>query len=401
MARARQAALTGGLPRSLIPIYGITFLDILGFTILIPLLPFVAKRFDAADVVAGALVTTTALCATIASPLWGAVSDRFGRKRALVGSQAASFVAYMLVAVAGGLPSLFLSRAIEGLGGGNLGIANAYVADVTTAEQRPRALAYATAAFGAGFIVGPIVSGALAHFGFAIPFAFAAALQLLNMALTATLLPESHAPTVASFDWAAVRDVARAPGIANVLWRRLLYIFAFTSFFTTFSLFLSARFGLGPGASSALLGVAGAVGAFTQIVLVGPLAKRFGSRRVLLGAFGIGAVAYASLGFANGIATFVATIAFWALSGSLLRPMLDARIADLAPAERRGTVLGFGDSLDNFSLIFAPTIGAAIVGIAPRLAGVLPAAALSIGALLTVRDRAPGHDQRAVNGTIC
>jgi MFS family permease len=380
----------------LIPIYGITFLDIVGFTILIPLLPFVAKRFGASDFVAGALITTTALCATLSSPLWGTLSDRLGRKRALLGSQVASFGAYVLLAFAGGIPVLFLSRAIEGLGGGNLGVANAYVADVTTPEQRPRALAYGTAAFGAGFIAGPIASGALSHFGFAVPFLAAAVLQLVNMLLTVTLLPESHAACAAQIDRTSlssllrgrgVASVLRERGIASVLWRRFLYIFAFTSFFTTFSLYLAAVFGIGPEGSSALLAVAGAVGAITQVAAVGPLAARFGLRRVALGAFALGAVAYAALGLANGFAALVVAIALWALSGALLRPILDARIAELAPEERRGAILGFGDSLDNFSLIFAPAIAAAIVGVAPRFAGLLPACSLVAGGILTWRDR--------------
>ena len=389
----------------MIPIYGITFLDIVGFTILIPLLPFVAKRFGASDFVAGALITTTALCATLSSPLWGTLSDRLGRKRALLGSQVASFGAYVLLAFAGGIPVLFLSRAIEGLGGGNLGVANAYVADVTTPEQRPRALAYGTAAFGAGFIAGPIASGALSHFGFAlliaflfggVPFLAAAVLQLVNMLLTVTLLPESHAACAAQIDRTSlssllrgrgVASVLRERGIASVLWRRFLYIFAFTSFFTTFSLYLAAVFGIGPEGSSALLAVAGAVGAITQVAAVGPLAARFGLRRVALGAFALGAVAYAALGLANGFAALVVAIALWALSGALLRPILDARIAELAPEERRGAILGFGDSLDNFSLIFAPAIAAAIVGVAPRFAGLLPACSLVAGGILTWRDR--------------
>ncbi|MBD5606054.1 MAG: MFS transporter, partial [Candidatus Eremiobacteraeota bacterium] len=371
------------MPRSLIPLYGITFLDILGFTILIPLLPFVAKRFGAPDVVAGALVTTTAVCASLASPLWGAISDRFGRKRALLGSQVASFVAYLTIALAGGLPLLFLSRAIEGLGGGNLGIASAYVADVTTDEQRPQALAFGTAAFGLGFVAGPIASGALAHFGFAVPFFVAAGLQAINVAVTAALLPESHAPLATRTSFADVRSMTRIPGIGNVLARRFLYIFAFTSFFTTFSLYLSEVFGLGPGGASALLAVAGGAGAAVQILLVGAIAKRFGSRKALLGGFVLGVIAYAAIGVANGIAAFVAAIVLWAASGSLLRPVLDARIAELAPPERRGTILGFGDSLDNVALIFAPTLGAAGGGGAPRMAGGVPAVALAAGAWLT------------------
>ncbi len=328
------------------------------------------------------------MCATLASPLWGTISDRFGRKPALLGSQVASFVAYLLLAAAGGIPLVFVSRAIEGLGGGNLGIANAYVADVTDASNRPRALAFGTAAFGAGFIAGPILGGALAHFGFAVPFVFAAGLQLCNMILTIALLPESHAPAATVHDFRALREFGHVPGIANVLWRRFSYIFAFTLFFTTFSLFVNDRLGLGPSAASALLAVAGATGAFTQIVLIGPLAARLGIRRTTLVAFAIGVAAYVLLGFATDVPVFVVTIVIWALGGSLLRPMLDARIAELAPPDRRGAILGFGDSLDNLALIFAPTIGAAMVGVDTRLVGVVPALALAAGGLLTMTDTA-------------
>ena len=374
------------MPRALIPIYGITFLDILGFTILIPLLPFLAKRFGAADVVVGSLIATTAVFATLSSPLWGALSDRYGRKRALLGSQAASFVGYLLLASAGSLPLVFISRIIEGLGGGNLGVANSYIADVTTEEQRPQAFAFGTAAFGAGFVVGPILSGGLAHFGFTIPFVFAAVLQGINLFLTARLLPESHKPQRATLRWSTLRETILSRAVASVLVRRFLYIFAFTYFFTTFSLFLNEVLGAGPEVSSLLLGVAGVVGALTQIVLVDALVRRFGLHRVSLGAFASGIVAYAILGAVTSVALFVLAIAFWAFSGSILRPAIDARIAQLAPEDERGTLLSLGDSLDNFSMIFAPTIGAAVVGAAPRLIGVLPALALAAAFALTTRD---------------
>jgi len=119
------------------------------------------KRFGAPDAVAGTLITVAAVCATISSPLWGGLSDRVGRKRALLGSQAASLAGYVLIAFAPNLGTLFASRIVEGLGGGNLGVAAAYISDVTDEAQRPQALAFATAAFGAGFIVGPVLGGAL------------------------------------------------------------------------------------------------------------------------------------------------------------------------------------------------------------------------------------------------
>jgi len=361
------------------------FLDVLGFTILIPLLPFFAKRFSGGDVTAGALITTTALCATLSSPAWGAFSDRFGRKRALLGSQVFSFAGYVLLATAGTLPLLFVSRAIEGLGGGNLGVANSYIADVTTEEQRPQAFALATAFFGAGFVLGPILGGALAGFGFVAPFAFAAALQLVNAILTATLLNESKSAQSPPFRLRNLHEILRTPAAGDLLLQRFLYIFAFTYFFTTFGLFTSEVLRAGPGTASILLAVAGAVGAATQVGLVGPLVARFGLQTVVRAAFAVGVVAYALLGFVTTMTAFVCYVLVWALGGSLLRPALDARLVALVPEAERGAVLGLGDALDNLSLIVAPTLGAAIVGVAPRALGVVPGVALAAGFWLASR----------------
>jgi MFS family permease len=178
--------------------------------------------------------------------------------------------------------------------------------------------------------------------------------------------------------------------IGSVMICRFAYIFAFTFFFTSFSLFLNDVLGAGPEVSSLLLGVAGVVGATTQIFGVGALVRRFGLHDVTLAAFAAGVLAYALLGLVESVAFFVVTIAFWAFSGSILRPALDARVAQIVPENERGTFLGFADSLDNFSLIFAPTLGAAVVGAAPHLVGIVPALALALGFTLTAREKSQG-----------
>ena len=285
---------------------------------------------------------------------------------------------------------MFISRIIEGLGGGNLGVASSYVADITTEEQRPQALSYVTAAFGAGFIVGPILSGALSQFGFTVPFLAAALLQAVVFLLTATLLPESHAPSASKLDvWRELRTALRTSGVGNILARRFLYIFAFTYFFTTFSLYLSDVLHAGPGTSSLMLGIAGFVGAVTQVAGIQPLVRHFGLHRTTLAAFAAGILAYALLGFAVTFALFVPALALWAFSGSVLRPAIDTRITEIAPAAERGTFLSLGDSFDNLSMIFAPTLGAAVVGAAPHWVGVIPALALAAGFALTLQESRP------------
>jgi DHA1 family tetracycline resistance protein-like MFS transporter len=319
--------------------------------------------------------------------LWGALSDRVGRKRALIGSQLLSFVGYVLLALAPGLPLLFFSRAVEGLGGGNVGVAQSYISDVTDEEQRPRAFAYSSAAFGAGFIFGPILSGSLAHFGYAVPFFVAAAVQLLNALLTLTLLPESHEPSPAPYGWRELSSVFAIHPLRSLLSRQFLFIFAFTYLFSTFSLYISHVLGGGPELASILLGVAGGAGAVMMVFGVGPLVARFGQNRVTTAAFLAGALAYASIALAHTLAAVGAVLVVWALSGSILRPVISAQVSEEAPEAERGLILGFSDALNNFAMIVTPLLGAAIVSFNASLSGVLPALALMGGFALGLRAR--------------
>ncbi len=352
-------------------------------------MPFVAQRFSESETLAGTLLTTTAFCAALASPLWGALSDRIGRRRALVGSQLCSIAGYVVLATAGNLATVYLSRIAEGLGGGNLGVAQSAIADVADEASRPRAYAIASAAFGAGFVVGPLLGGLLVRFGFAVPFLVAAGLQTLNVALTLAFLHETHFPSARAprHPLRALLATLRIPAVGSAIARQSLYVFAFTYLFTTFSLFLDRTLGVGPALASGLLGVAGAVGLCAQLFGTERLVTRLGLQRATLAAFALGIVAYAALGFVPGIIAFVAVVVAWAASGAILRPLLATVLADAAPEEARGALLGLGDALNNAALIFSPTIGAAIVGFAPRLLGVVPALALSVGFALTLRDR--------------
>src|ERR1700694_839495 len=196
----------------LLPILGITFIDILGFSILIPLLPFFVKRFGAPDVAVGAVFATYSLCQLVAGPLWGNVSDRIGRKMVLIVSQIGSTIAWTLLAFAPSIPWVLFSRALEGLSGGNIGVTQAYVGDLVEPKRRGEAFAYVGAAFAAGFVFGPATGGWLAgRYGFAVPFLVAAALQVLTLVLTIFMLPESRGKSPEQAEApAGRRDIGRA-----------------------------------------------------------------------------------------------------------------------------------------------------------------------------------------------
>jgi MFS family permease len=372
------------MTKALIPIYGITFIDVLGYTIMIPVLPYLAQRYAAPDIVVGVLMTTMAVCSTISAPVWGAMSDRFGRKQIVMTSQLFSLAGYLMLALANSLGIIFLSRAISGLGGGNLGVAQSYIADVTAEEHREAAYAYFGVAFGVGFIVGPVLGGVLVRLGFDAPFYAAAALELVNIGFTLLFLPAGKLGRSSGVR-RRLRDIVRAiqlPSIRSLFARQFLFIFAVTYFFTIFALYLKHVLDFGPSEVAWLLSGAGVIGAAVQLGAIARLTERFGARAVSNAGFALGIVAYTLLAFVTGLWTFVAVLILWALGAALVSPTLTALLSEAAPVEERGAVMGFNDSVNNAALIVAPAIGAAVSTVNPRLVGIAPAVAGTLALVL-------------------
>lgn len=371
------------MTKALIPIYGITFIDVLGYTIMIPVLPYVAQRYAAPDIVVGVLMTTMALCSTASAPVWGAMSDRFGRKRIVMISQLFSLAGYLMLALANSLGMIFLSRAISGMGGGSLGVAQSYIADVTSEQQRDAAYAYFGVAFGVGFIIGPILGGLLVRVGFDAPFYAAAVLELVNIAFTLLFLPAARLARAG--ERRSVHDILHAirlPAVRSLFARQFLFIFSVTYFFTIFALYLKHVLGFGPSDVAWLLACAGVVGAAVQVGAIGRLTARFGARIVSNAGFACGIAAYGLLAFVAGLGIFVAVLIVWALGAALVSPTLTSMLSEAAPVEERGAVMGFNDSVNNAALIVAPAIGAAVSTVNPRLVGIAPAVAVSVALFL-------------------
>ncbi len=369
--------------RNVLPIYLVIFIDVVGFTFLIPLLPALAQRYGATPFTMGLLVSTTALCAALSSPVWGKLSDRLGRKAVLMSSQGFSLAGYFLLAIASSVPVLFVSRAIEGFGGGNLGVAQSYIVDVVAEEQREKALAWGAAAFGFGFVAGPLASGFLLRLGLSVPFWVATGLEAVNMLLTFLMLRGSKPRAQAAGDLSRLAAALKNPGLLNVMTRQLLFIFSYTYFFTIFGLYVANELHRDAATASALLGVAGAVGAGAQIFLADRLSRRLGTLALSEWMFALSLVAYVLLGFVSDVRSFAALLVVWAIPGAILQPTMTTLLAERAPEDQRGAVLGLADSLDNASLIAAPAIGSAILSADARLIGVVPAlcalAALLLG----------------------
>jgi MFS family permease len=375
-----------GLPKAVLPIYLTSFIDMLGYTLLIPLLPGLAKHYGAQDWMVGMLLSIPAFCSMLAAPAWGKLSDRAGRKVIILIAEVFTLVGYTMLAMAPSLFWLYISRLISGVGAGSLGAAESYIADVTDKKQRDRAYAYYGAVFGSAFIIGPIAAGFLRRYGLQFPFFVGAGLEVINLIATYFLLPWR---TREHREETSMRDSLKAawkPGVRLVLARQFLFIFAVIYLLSDFALYLDHALHETVQRVSWLLAGAGVVGGATILFVVTPFTKRFGDRLVGQYGFVLLFAAYSLIYFVKDINWFFPVLILWAAGAAMAEPTLMSLLAKRAPKSERGAIMGVSDSLNSVAFILAPAIGTAIVGEQARLIGVLPALAVA-GAWILGRKR--------------
>lgn len=370
----------GGSIRSLIPIYGTTLVDTLGYTLMIPLLPQLLRQYHASEVIGGALLSIPALCSTIAAPVWGKLSDRLGRKSIIMAAQALSLGGYVLLALSHSLALVLLSRVISGCGGGSLGAVESYIADVTSDAQRERAYAMYGAVFGVAFVIGPVMSGALLRGGIALPFLVAAGLEALNLVFTGLFVSRGTNPEKTTSVVQTLR-AAWSTGVRSVLVRQFLFIFAIVCYLANFGLYADRVLRMEQSKASYLLAIAAIAGALTLLIVVTPLSKRIGEKRLLQTGLGASVAAYLGLTFVSSDWMFLCAMLLWAFGAAIAQPTLTTLLSERAKGEERGAIMGISDSVNSIAMIIGPTAGAAIVGANARMLCVLSAVA-SAAALL-------------------
>ncbi|MBM4356709.1 MAG: MFS transporter [Deltaproteobacteria bacterium] len=343
----------------LLPIFLIVFVDVLGLTLVLPLLPFYALHFGASPFVVGCLAATFAVCQLVSGPVLGRISDQVGRKPTLLASQVGTLIGFLILGFAQSLPMLFLSRIIDGSTAGNLSIAQAYISDATKPEERTRAFGFIGIAFGTGFLVGPAVSGWLAHrHGFAAPAHAAAGLSALSVVLTATMLPNQH-PTASGGAPRRSLDFGRFFRRIEPR-RRLFEFFAFTSSFSTLigglALYLRAQFGFDVERTGYVYALSGLVGALVQGGIIGRLARSLGEARLSILGFATMAAGYLFLGSAHDLPVLVAMIVVAAFGSAVTRPTLTTLLTRSVGPDEQGAILGVSQSLSGISQILGPVL---------------------------------------------
>ncbi|MBV9737524.1 MAG: MFS transporter [Candidatus Eremiobacteraeota bacterium] len=351
--------------RKLLPILGITFIDIMGFSILIPILPYFVKHFGASDFTVGILFSTFAFCGLIAGPIWGNVSDRIGRKGVLIISQIGATIGWAILAFAPTMVIVFIARIIEGLSGGNIGVTQAYVTDLVEPKERTRAYSYVAAAFGAGFPFGGLIGGFLLdRFGFSAPFLVAAGLQLVTLIVTIAMLPESTKretrEKVASFSEivANLKNKRTAP----VLWQKLAISLGLYAWFAVFALYLQAALGMTASQAAYMFAGFGVLNALLQALLVGRVSDALGDRWTSNLGLATLVCSFMMIPFVHTFWTVAAAFTLFGIGMSLTNPTITSLISQAAPPNQRGTILSVASSLDSLSGVVTPMASTAVLG---------------------------------------
>lgn len=382
-----------------IPIFIVVFVDLLGFSIILPLLPYYARNFNATPQMVGILIASYSICQFLASPILGDLSDRYGRRPVLLYSQIGSCLGFVLMGVALNLPNpllwLFVARIIDGLTGGNLTVAQAYISDITRPEERARNFGMIIGvSFGLGFLIGPMLGGFLSRFGYDIPAYAAAFFSLSSVLATLFLLPESQHEReekvagilsyyTRAFDYLGIGEL-----------RRLLMIFFFMSlpfglYVTMYPLFTDLQLHLTAEQAGYFLGLAGFLGIVWQGAVIGPLVKRIGDYQALVLGLLFSAAGLYFLALVDVWWKLIIVAVLFSFGHGISRPSLTSIITMSAPPQRRGGVLGATTSIESFTRIIAPLIGGAIIALHPTWLGWIGGLLFSIAVMIafTIRHR--------------
>jgi MFS family permease len=380
------------LKSPLLAIFLIVSVDVLGLTIILPLLPFYAEKLGASPATVGLLVSTYAFCQLIAGPILGRMSDHMGRRPLLLVSQVGTFIGFLILAYSNALWLVFLSRIIDGATAGNLSLAQAYISDVTKPEDRAKSFALIGIAFGMGFLLGPAISGFLVQYSYQYPIFAAAALSATSILATYFLLPAST-PAAGEpgkftvLDWGNYLRYFRQATLAPLLWQFFAFALTFSLFMTGFPLFAERRYtwnGHPFGAKEVgyVYAYLGFLGVILQGGLMGRLVKAFGEIALVRAGFFAAMAGLAALAFTHSIPLMLVVAAAASLGTGMNRPALTSLITQRADRSEQGVVLGLTQSLNSVAAISAPAIAGFLIDHSLLAAWALLAALISGVALL-------------------
>jgi len=345
----------------------IVFIDLVGFGIIIPLLPFFGEHFDASPAMIGFLMASYSLTQFIAAPFWGRASDRIGRRPILLITLTGASASYVLLGFSNSLWMLFLARALGGFMAGNISTAFAYVTDITTPESRTKGMGVIGAAFGLGFIAGPAIGGILAgpdplNADYQTPSLAAAGLSAMALMMAFFLLEESlSAETRKQNDEVPSKNLRQQfqsslskPGVGLLIGLSFMATFVFSGMETTFAMWSERRMGWGPEQNGYLFAFVGIIAAIIQGGLVGKLARRFGEINLVIQGAAALALGMLLIPFTNSLASLLGAMLIVAYGFSIITPSLNSLISLQIASGEQGGVMGVGRSVATMARVIGP-----------------------------------------------
>jgi DHA1 family tetracycline resistance protein-like MFS transporter len=370
--------------KRLLPIFIVVFVDLLGFSLILPLLPYYAETYGATATIVGFLVASYAAASLFGAPMLGRLSDKFGRRPILLVSVIGTSLGFLLLgfadpigrSIAGyfSLPSantlilaiLFFSRILDGLTGGNITVAQAYISDLTDAKNRAKGLGLIGAAFGLGFIIGPAVGGFLSTWGFSTPAFVAAGLAFLNIISIYFWLPESL--TRASqdrtrdskkpgFTLDALIQALNRPIIGPLLLVRFFFGMAFATFQSIFALYAQYKLNLTPQITGYVLAYVGVLSVLMQGFGISLLTKKFTENQLIISGLWLMTMGLVGWALTPNLGVLLIVMLPMALAGGMLNTVINSSISKAVAVDEIGGILGISASLESATRVFSPSIG--------------------------------------------
>ncbi len=348
----------------LIPLFLIVFINLVGFGIIIPVLPLYAESFSASATTIGLLLASYSLAQMLATPYLGALSDRYGRRPILILSQLGTFISFMMLGFANTLPMVFAARILDGASGGSISTAQAYISDVVEEKNRAKAFGVIGAAFGIGFIAGPAISALLgANGNFTVPIFLAAAISLLSLVLTVILLPESlpadqrgalRTPRI--LDIAGLREILGMGQLTTLFAIFFAFNLAQAGFQGMFALFALSRFGFGLRETGYFLAYSGLLAALFQGGATGPIVKRWGERNVIRTGLLLAALGLVLSSMVQSWPLLLLALTPLSIGLSLATPALNSMLTRESPAGAYGRILGLSQSVAALARVLGPLL---------------------------------------------
>lgn len=341
------------------------FIDLMGFGILIPILPtFASKQLGVSDLGIGILIAVFSFMQFIFNPVLGKLSDRIGRRPIMLATQSLTVVSYLLFAFSNSFELVLVSRILAGLGGSNIGVAQAYIADITSREERSKGMGMIGAAFGLGFIFGPVIGAVLSKYSYSIAGLGSAAFSLIALVFALVRLPESLKEKKSAekfqfriFDFAFTKKVVMNSSVGFLVVLFFIIIFSFSNIYGTYSILGYKVFHFTDQQNGMLFGISGIVGVIIQAGLMKTISQKFSDRSIVLGGLIFTVIGLALIPYGQNFVGEAIVISLMAIGTGILQPVIPAMISKYSPEDQQGAILGVNQSISAFARVLGPLWG--------------------------------------------